>query len=209
MLFTKGHVPWNKGKKLSKEHKNKISKSHKGIVSWNKGKKRWWASPSEFKKGHKMSKKVRAKISEKLKGIKRSEETKKKMGLARSKMRHSSETKKLISKNNARHWKNKTRPDISGENSSLWKGGKSFEPYGLEFNKDLKEQIRKRDNYTCKECGTTEKQLKYKLHCHHIDYNKKNNNTTNLISLCRKCHIKTNFKRKNWIEYFKRKLWQH
>ena len=37
----------------------------------------------------------------------------------------------------------------------------------------------------------------------HIDYNKLNCNPNNLISLCRKCHMKTNSNRDYWINYFK------
>jgi len=88
----------------------------------------------------------------------------------------------------------------------LWRDGISFEPYGLEFNKELKEQIRKRDDYKCQECGYTEKQLGYKLSIHHIDYNKKNNKPNNLISLCKSCHSKTSFNRENWVEYYNNKL---
>lgn len=98
-----------------------------------------------------------------------------------------------------------------GEKNHFWKGGKSFEEYGKEFNNTLKEKIRKRDDYRCQECFKhqsvlySKKGVKYKLLIHHIDYNKKNNKEKNLISLCRKCHIKTNFKRKDWAKYFKSK----
>lgn len=34
------------------------------------------------------------------------------------------------------------------------------------------------------------------------DYNKKNCNPNNLITLCHKCHQKTNFNRKKWTKYF-------
>jgi len=37
----------------------------------------------------------------------------------------------------------------------------------------------------------------------HIDYNKKNCISENLITLCTKCHAKTNQKRDYWIVYFK------
>ena len=95
-----------------------------------------------------------------------------------------------------------------GEKSWHWQGGKSFEPYGIGFNKELKWRIRRRNNYTCQECKYTEEQLGYKLPVHHIDYNKKNNNENNLIPLCKSCHSKTNFKRENWIKYFQNKSYE-
>jgi len=58
----------------------------------------------------------------------------------------------------------------------------------------LKEKIRKRDNYICQECNLTQKQslIKYNeiLSVHHIDGNDTNNNSNNMITLCRGCHIK-------------------
>ena len=91
-----------------------------------------------------------------------------------------------------------------GEGNISWQGGKSFEPYGIDFNKKLKELIRRRDHYRCQECHYTEEQLGYKLSIHHIDFNKKNNNNNNLISLCRSCHSQTNFNRQDWINHFKK-----
>jgi len=88
----------------------------------------------------------------------------------------------------------------AGENNPNWRGGKSFEPYGPEFNKQLKEFIRKRGNYHCQECGVKENG---KAHdCHHIDYNKKNNNPENFFALCESCHMKTNFNRQYWQNHF-------
>lgn len=81
-----------------------------------------------------------------------------------------------------------------------WRGGLSFEPYGIDFNNDLKEAIRKRDDYVCQLCDA--KENGYKLHVHHIDYGKQNNNEWNLIALCRSCHVKTNGNRDYWIKYF-------
>jgi len=102
----------------------------------------------------------------------------------------------------------KTTGQLFGEleDNPNWQDGKSFEPYGIEFNRKLKEQIRKRDNYTCQECGFTQKQLGYKLYVHHIDYNKQNNSSNNLISLCKQCHSQTNFNRTDWTTYFKNKM---
>lgn len=93
-----------------------------------------------------------------------------------------------------------------GENSSTWQGGIAFLPYPYEFNNKLREQIRKRDNHTCQECGFTQDQLGYTLPVHHIDYNKKNNNPKNLISLCKNCHAQTNFTRSEWTDYLKSKV---
>ena len=87
-----------------------------------------------------------------------------------------------------------------------WQGGKSFELYGFEWNKQLREQIRQRDNYTCQECNMSEIELNYALSVHHIDYNKKNSNQENLVSLCKSCHSQTNFDRNDWIEYYKNKV---
>lgn len=92
-----------------------------------------------------------------------------------------------------------------GEKNPNWFGGTSFEPYGIEFNKKLREEIRKRDNYTCQECGYTQ-EMEHTLHVHHIDFNKTNNHPNNLISLCRSCHNQTRFNRQAWINYFQDKI---
>ena len=94
---------------------------------------------------------------------------------------------------------------MKGNKNPNWRGGISKLPYPFDFTEELKKSIRKRDNYTCQECKFTQEQLGYNLHTHHIDYNKQNNNSINLISLCRNCHMQTNFKREDWIEYFQNK----
>lgn len=87
-----------------------------------------------------------------------------------------------------------------------WQGGKSFESYGIKFNYKLKEKIRIRDKRRCRECNYSEKKLGYKLDVHHINYNKKNNKESNLVSLCHSCHSQTNYNRKDWKTYFKEKV---
>lgn len=206
-----------KGRKLSEETKQKLSKINKGkipqCVGWNKGlpkekqprfgKKHTEETKRKISKalmdnkswlGKKHSKKTRQKISNALKGknaYKRTEETKRKMSEVHTGHKVTEKTRKKLSKM------------FKGSNGSNWQGGKSFEPYGLEFNNDLKEVIRNRDRRKCKLCEKTELEENKKLCVHHIDYNKKNSNPNNLISLCYKCHGKTNNNRNYWIEYFK------
>lgn len=84
------------------------------------------------------------------------------------------------------------------EKNGRWQGGKSFEPYGTDFNKTLRKQVREQDNFTCQLCGISENGKR--LCCHHIDYNKKHNYIENLVSLCDSCHSKTNFNRERWIK---------
>jgi len=76
--------------------------------------------------------------------------------------------------------------------------------YPYKFNKELKNQIRKRDNYNCQnlECNKIQKETDRALSVHHIDYDKENLNPDNLISLCINCHMKTNFNRDYWYAYY-------
>lgn len=99
-------------------------------------------------------------------------------------------------------WRKELSTLHSGEGNPAWKGGTSFEPYALGWNETFKEQIRYRDRYQCQVCGVTEVELIRKLTVHHKDYNKKNLELTNLISLCNRCHGKTNHNRAYWVQYF-------
>lgn len=93
------------------------------------------------------------------------------------------------------------------ENNPMWNNGSSFEPYSSEFDRYLKEQIRKFDSYICQLCKKTQKEelsnYQRKLAIHHIDYNKKNNQLDNLITLCNCCNVKVNRNRPFWIIYFR------
>lgn len=185
-----------------------------------------WTPPlnSGFRKGHKHSVEVINKITKKLTGRKQSVETKTKRGESLKKAwKNRLDYKGLIErtcqvcnklfrvphyvvdKGIGKYCSNKCNyisKNSSGKNHPNWLGGLSFEPYGIEFNNKLKQQIRDRDKHTCQECGFNEEKLDRKLSIHHIDYNKKNNNQNNLISLCRSCHMQTNFKREDWTNYF-------
>lgn len=88
------------------------------------------------------------------------------------------------------------------EKNPMWKGGLSFEPYTTNWTKALRKYIRERANYTCQLCGKVQKDKHRLFDVHHIDYNKKNCDPENLITLCMECHGKTNINRKKWIKKF-------
>ncbi len=125
--------------------------------------------------------------------------------------KHTKETKEKIAntkrKNPTNYWLGKKRPmredikkkistALKGEKSYLWKGGITYNPYSVDWTRTLKRSIRERDNYICQICN------QYGYAVHHIDYNKENCNPNNLITLCIKCHAKTNQNRSYWIDYF-------
>ena len=93
-----------------------------------------------------------------------------------------------------------------GENNYNWCGGTSREPYSFDFNDELRKWIKEKDNYTCQECNHTQEKLGYTLHVHHIDYDKKNSNPNNLITLCKGCNSKANFNRVVWTKHYQEKI---
>ena len=80
------------------------------------------------------------------------------------------------------------------ENHHAWQGGISNGEYGIEFSKELKENVKTKYKNTCQLCKSTN----VDLDIHHIDYNKTNNTKNNLIPLCKACHGTTNFGRDEW-----------
>jgi hypothetical protein len=100
----------------------------------------------------------------------------------------------------------------SGKNHPNWIGDRSLLERPDEWDEGLKEQIRERDNHRCQECFRHQDELRFrnvkfkKLAVHHIDYDKKNCNPMNLISLCDSCHMQTNYKRGDWTDYFRKRV---
>jgi len=81
--------------------------------------------------------------------------------------------------------------------------GRSSESYGTDFDSGLKFSIRQRDNFICwgTFCRVKENGIAHDVH--HTDYDKKNNEWWNLITLCKSCHMKTNWNREFWKKCFK------
>lgn len=179
-----------KGRKLSKEHKRKLSEAHKGkkhtkkakqkmSLSWKgrirpKFSKKWRDNMSKARTGKKLSKEIKLKIGKGNKGKQVSKVTREKMSKV-----HKLRVEKGL--------------------NNFWKGGISFEPYSKDWTLSLKRSIRERDGYICRVCGKKQKNKLFDVH--HIDYNKKNCNPDNLITLCHSCHSKTNTNRDYWIKF--------
>jgi hypothetical protein len=93
-----------------------------------------------------------------------------------------------------------------GEDNPNWQGGIWNNLYSIEFNDNLKEQIRDRDHHECQYCFKIEdqqiKEINKKLSIHHIDYSKNNCKEENLITLCNKCNCLANYNRDYWFAYF-------
>jgi len=217
-----------KGKHHSLETKQKISNSHIGKICSEETKKKI----GEGNKGKNVSEETRRKVSQSL--IKRKErlgyinspETRKKMSEShkgkpsnngfKKGYKMNEEHRKRISKSHLGNIfgmgnKGKKRSIETRKRLSESHGGNGIPTtlYPQDWKESLKESIILRDNYLCRLCGLPQYNLIgrfKKLDVHHIDYNKNNLNPNNLITLCKKCHPKTNINRIKWINYFKSKI---
>jgi hypothetical protein len=156
---------------------------------------------SQANKGHPTSIETRQRISRAHKGVPLSTEHRQsidRVNKARIGIPHSPEHNMKVAEASKRMWR---KPGFhekhSGANGSRWEGGKSFEHYSPEFNRWIKETIKNRDNNLCYLCSSTDR-----LCVHHIDYDKRNCDPYNLITLCRSCHAKTGYRRVYWIAHF-------
>jgi len=90
------------------------------------------------------------------------------------------------------------------ENNPNWRGGLSYySSYCRTWkDKEFRDYIKERDkekfcwNPNCMYKGS-------KQNLHHIDYNKKNCDPKNIITLCNSCNAKANFNRNNWKLFYK------
>lgn len=94
------------------------------------------------------------------------------------------------------YWINNT-----SSNNPNWKGGIACEPYcEVWLDKKYKEAIKARDNHQCQnlDCWGNSKRL-----CgHHIDYNKKNCDPFNVITICNSCNSRANADREYWTKFY-------
>ncbi len=195
-LYIHGHNKGNLGKQATEETKQKMKEAKIGYIPWSKGKN--------------LTEKHKEKIRFSKIGKKRTEEAKQKTSET---LKENYRIGKMIPWNKGKEaWnKGKKMPELSKkykgkgnpmygkarEFSGNWCGGKSLEDYNFEFNKELKDEVKKRDMNVCQTPNCMNISC---LDVHHIDYDKTNNNPENLITLCHSCHAKTNGKKKR--EYF-------
>lgn len=102
-----------------------------------------------------------------------------------------------------------TKNAFKAEKNPNWQGGKSFEPYCVKFNEELKEKVREKYGRRCFLCSKTEAKNGRKLSVHHIDYDKDagcNGKKWLLVPLCISCHSKTNSNRDYWESIIRAKM---
>ncbi len=206
-----GERSHNFGKSLSPETRDKIRKARSG----SKHTPETIARMREAHRGHEVSAEQRAKVAAALTGISRSPQTRAKIRAARAKQTFSAETREKMAarlrgkpsmnsgKKAALEAKARMSAAQSGERNARWLGGISRGEYAWTFDRKLKDAIRRRDGYRCRMCGELQAKGQPALDVHHIDYDKKNSDPVNLISLCKSCHTRTNTNREHWKTAFR------
>jgi 5-methylcytosine-specific restriction endonuclease McrA len=102
-------------------------------------------------------------------------------------------------------WKGKKNPYFTGQNNPRWRGGVYPEHLKIRHSlkmKNFRNEIFKRDDYTCKKCGrkrTVGDRVILNIHhikpfstCEEFRFDK-----DNVITLCKECHYKTDTYGKN------------
>lgn len=173
---------------------------HSHIVAWNKG----------LKGAYKASEETKAKLRDKRKG-KRPGLGRKQSDAERQKHREAAiragcrppnntgriyppDVRKRMSEAQKKHG---YMQHAKGENAPNWKGGLTDINRKIRDSTALRmwrELVKKRDNYTCRECGINQG----KMHAHHIkkfsEYPEFRFDPKNGITLCRPCHFKVHGK---------------
>ena len=209
-------VAANTGRRITEETRQKMSAAKTPEIR---------AKLSAAKKGQHMSLETKAKLSASkmgkggmfgennpMYGKRPSEETRIKMSAAQKGRHHSEETKAKISAiHKGKYVSEETRKRLSnafsGEKSSKWQGGISFEPYCPKFNRDLKRRVREYFDNRCVICGKEAKDNSRRngnvilLSVHHVEYDKLaccHGKPVQFAALCHSCHSKTNNDRAKW-----------
>lgn len=209
----------NKGKKRTKEQRRRISKSLKGKKHTEERR----LKTIENLTGRKCSKETRKKIGNAHKGKTISQEqiirwrkSFNKNDLNKIRKKISNTVKSLWSDPVYRSKLSKIHSDrnnnienriahscaMQGIEREDWTHFISSDPYCQIWTKEYKDFIKERDNYECQNNMDCRK-ITNVLSAHHIDYNKKNCEPWNIITLCISCNSRANADREYWQEFYK------
>lgn len=176
--FIKGGKPWNIGKKLTEEHRQALSESHKGHkqskeqIQKRVDKRRILIKEGkiEYYKSNKIREHMR-KLGLSKKGI----------PSHRKGVKLSKEIREKISMGN----KGKIPWNYIDGRSKMFGPGR----YGDNWNK-IRMEVYTRDGFCCQKCGISMSETKSPHHVHHIVpfLDTFDNSLSNLITLCPSCH---------------------
>lgn len=223
----------SRGRRLSDEAKAKISAAHSGKNHWFFGKHhpeevRAKISASHMGKlnpmygksgqdapayGRTMTPNIKKALLEANVGRHLTEEHKAKISIAnRGKVLSEDHRSKISRSHIGKHMSTETKAKLaiarSGERSSNWRGGISFEPYCPKFNENLKQRVRTFFEDQCLICGKSKEENGKNLSVHHVEYNKAaccDGKMVTFAPLCCECHSRTsNGNRQRWEDMLHR-----
>ncbi|MCK5606963.1 HNH endonuclease [Candidatus Pacearchaeota archaeon] len=198
---------------MSEEHKQKISESNK-----------------DLHKGKKLTDEHKRKVSEGLKRAYKSGKRKSKKGIPIHSDEYKDRLRRELKENNYFQtpeqlksrseklkgrkitWGNKIKDTLQKqwpierrEQRSLDYGGDGTfkrHSYTQTFRR-LRKKVFERDHYQCQICGGyLPDRFTQRRHCHHINYDHRDDRLENLVTACARCHNVTLIDREKWKEYF-------
>jgi len=198
---------------LSLEHRAKLSAARKGKHPSMETRtkmsiaKRGMNNP-QWNKPHSLE--IRKKIADALRGKKYSPERRARNAAAQRRPEVRAKKSVAMLGNNNPSKRPEVRAKMSaalrGDKHPCWRGGISRDPYGWEWSPELREAVRQRDGHRCQLCGKAQSENDRAFDVHHIDYDKKNSDPMNLITLCPLCHSQTGTNRPYWTAFFQAKM---